>query len=117
VSVGPITASSEDEPGGAEAADELHLEVDVERSNKSGILHRRPDHYMTRTPMTVDEQGWRELTDLHSRMMHEGFEIQARSQRLQESGEPGIPARSVQLAFEMPPAAPSTEEDGGENDG
>jgi AcrR family transcriptional regulator/DNA-binding transcriptional ArsR family regulator len=76
---------------------------EVELSADKGVFNRRLDRFMTRTPLFLDEEGWVELTDLHEKTLHAGFEIQARStKRLEESGEEPLEARSVQLAFEMP---------------
>ena len=93
-------------------ADTLRImDEDVEQSRASGLFDERLDRYLTRTPMTLDEAGWRELTDLHARTLHEGFEIQARSRlRLEQSDESRIYARSVQLAFEVPGAEQTSEE-------
>jgi AcrR family transcriptional regulator len=76
---------------------------DLDRARRSGSFEGRPDRFITRTPMRVDEEGWRELTSLHEQLVHSGIEIQARSaKRLEGSGEEGFEARSVQLVFEMP---------------
>jgi AcrR family transcriptional regulator len=86
---------------------------DVDASRQSGIFDSRLDRYLTRTPLALDETGWRELTDLHEEMLHAGFEIQARStQRLKDTKEKPIEVRSVQLAFE---AKPVEDPDDGEN--
>jgi AcrR family transcriptional regulator len=86
---------------------------DVDDSRQSGIFDSRLDRYLTRTPLALDETGWRELTDLHEEMLHAGIEIQARStQRLKDTKEKPIEVRSVQLAFEAKPAEDPSE---GEN--
>ena len=77
---------------------------DVDASRQSRLFDSRLDRYLTRTPLAVDETGWRELTDMHEEMLHAGFEIQTRStQRLKDSKEKPIEVRSVQLAFEAKP--------------
>jgi hypothetical protein len=87
------------------------IAADVDLAIASGIFDSRIDRYLIRTPLHVDKQGWLELTDLHEQTLHTGFEIQARSsKRMRESGETGIEARSVQLAFEMPPPAPQDDQ-------
>jgi AcrR family transcriptional regulator len=79
------------------------ITADVDQSLREEMFDRRLDRYLTRMPMRLDERGWRELADLHEQMLHASLEIQARNrQRLAESGEMGIPARSVQIAFEVP---------------
>jgi AcrR family transcriptional regulator len=77
--------------------------ADVEASMASGAFDS-PEHCLTRTPLALDREGWRELTDLHDRFLMATFELHDRSQRrLRESGEAPIQARSLQLAFEMSP--------------
>lgn len=54
--------------------------------------------------MALDEDGWRELSELHIRTVFAALEIQARAgRRLAETGEAPIWARSMQIAFEYPP--------------
>ena len=80
------------------------IDSDVELAIETGSLDKRLDHCLARTPLHLDQKGWLELIDLHVQTLHSGFEIQARaSRRMEESGEEAIEARSVQLAFEMPP--------------
>jgi len=87
--------------------------ADFERARRSGTYDARLESAILRTPLRLDAEGWRELTSLHEQTLYGSFEIQARSEkRLRESGEKGIEARSVQLAFEVPtePDAPQDAE-------
>jgi hypothetical protein len=76
---------------------------DVGKAFERGSYDERLDSVLLRTPLRLDEQGWRELGSLHEQTLYAGFEIQARSEkRLKESGEDGFEARSIQIAFELP---------------
>jgi len=70
---------------------------------EAGTFDARSDRVLVRSPMVVDEQGWRELSDLHTQTLSAAMEIGARSaERLAKSGEPGIEARNVLALFEIP---------------
>jgi hypothetical protein len=57
----------------------------------------------------VDEQGWRELIEIHEKAFRASLETQARSaERMRKSGEAGIEGRSVQALFE-PERKPSAD--------
>jgi AcrR family transcriptional regulator len=81
--------------------------ADVEASMATEALYD-PGRSIIRTPLSLDRKGWRELSDLHDRMLVALFELSARNQdRLRASGEAPIEARSLQLAFEMKPRGQS----------
>jgi DNA-binding transcriptional ArsR family regulator len=70
----------------------------------AGSLTDRPDHYLTRVPMRVDEQGWRDLGEAYAEMFERVYEIQGESAvRLGRGDDPGIPTISFLSFFEMPP--------------
>lgn len=74
---------------------------DVDRALEAGLFEKSVDWHMTRTPMRVDAEGWRELRTLHDTMTLASFEIQERNRRrLEEAGEDGFAATSIQAAFE-----------------
>ena len=80
------------------------IEKEVNDSIEAGLFDQRVDRVLTRTPMALDEDGWRELSELHIRTVFAALEIQARAgRRLAETGEAPIWARSMQIAFEYPP--------------
>jgi hypothetical protein len=61
----------------------------------------RPDNMVSRLPMLLDEQGWKDASDLQDETLDKMFEIEAQSnERRSKSGEPGISACSVSLLFE-----------------
>ena len=82
----------------------LLIKTEVERSFQAGLFDRRVDRALMRAPGQVDEQGWRELSELHTAMINEILEIQGRSAvRLERSGGEAINARSILALFELPP--------------
>jgi DNA-binding transcriptional ArsR family regulator len=70
----------------------------------SGTLTKRPDHYVTRSPIRVDEQGWNDLNEAYAEMFERVYAIQEEStERLgDQSEEPGISTISFLAFFEMP---------------
>lgn len=69
----------------------------------AGTLTRRPDHWLTRVPIRVDEQGWRDLSEAYDEMFERVYTIQEESaERLGSTDEPGISAISFLTFFEMP---------------
>ena len=78
--------------------------ADAATAIESASLGQRPDHHVTRLPVQVDEEGWRELSELHTEMFQRTIEIEAASAK-RMSGEPeavGIVARVISMFFEMP---------------
>jgi helix-turn-helix protein len=77
---------------------------DLEDGFEAGTIEARPDHHMTRVPLSLDAQGWSELLEMHRRALDETYEIQARSdERCANSGEKATRFSSAQLCFELPP--------------
>jgi hypothetical protein len=76
---------------------------DLQEGFEAGTVEARPDHHMTRIPLSLDVEGWSELAALHRRTFEETYEIQARSdERRSESGEESIRCTSAQFLFELP---------------
>jgi len=64
----------------------------------------RPDHCVTRFPMMVDEDGWKELNGAYTELVERIFEIQASTaERTSHGGEAEIKATALAMFFEMPP--------------
>lgn len=64
---------------------------------------RRQDRHLSCTPMVVDEEGWRGLTELLADTLEGLMEIQGQSAgRLAEKGLTGIPVTVSMLSFESP---------------
>ena len=68
------------------------IEKEVKGSIEEGLFDQRLDRVLARTPVVLDEDGWRELSELHIRPV------------LPCSRFRPAPARSMQIAFEHPPA-------------
>jgi DNA-binding transcriptional ArsR family regulator len=81
---------------------QLHI-ADVARSMDEHLFDARPDHWMVRLPMVVDEEGFDELSALHAEMYERTLDIQARSdERRSGKEDEGIPTMSNNMFFEMP---------------
>lgn len=79
------------------------LVADVARSMDQNLFDARANHVITRTPMQVDEEGFQELSELHTEVLERTLEIQARSaERMTNSGENAIPTVSASMFFEVP---------------
>jgi hypothetical protein len=77
---------------------------DLQEGFEAATIEARPDHHLTRAPLSLDAEGWSELVELHRRTLEETHEIELRSsKRLAESGEEPIRCSSSQLCFELPP--------------
>ena len=81
--------------------------VDAALAFDAGTFDRRLDRHLSRVPLVLDEQGWKELSDFMAAGLDTIFEIQARSsERLSRSGgEGGFPAVASMSCFEMPEGA------------
>jgi hypothetical protein len=81
------------------------IDEDVKLAVESGTITRRLDMHLARIGLTVDEQGWRELGEIHRAAAIASQKVQVESaKRLRGSGEKGINGRSTQMLFELPEA-------------
>lgn len=86
------------------------LVADVARSMDQEVFAARTNHIIVRTPMVVDEEGFQEMSELHTEMMDRTLEVQARSaERMAGSGKDGISTISASLFFEVPEKRSSAE--------
>jgi len=88
----------------------LDLRVEDEQSGTIGLpLSRRKTlaadvRRAARRSLRVDEEGWRELREVHEKALAASLAIASRAEgRLEETGESGRDARSINVLFEMPP--------------
>jgi DNA-binding transcriptional ArsR family regulator len=73
------------------------------RALETGTLYARPDHHLTRLSLTVDEEGWKEISTAYWDLFERVREIQtAAAERLGETEEVPIRAVSFQSFFEIP---------------
>jgi AcrR family transcriptional regulator len=83
--------------------------TDLAESATAGILNRRFDIHFSRIRVALDEQGWKELSQMHLATTKGTQRIQLESvKRMRESGEKPIYGSSNQTLFEMPDADPMT---------
>jgi DNA-binding transcriptional ArsR family regulator len=74
---------------------------DVSDAVGGGTFDRRADRHLSRMPLVVDEQGWRELAGAMQDLVDQAERIGAQStKRLAKSDEERISARVVLMAFE-----------------
>jgi DNA-binding transcriptional ArsR family regulator len=79
------------------------LVADIARAMDEHTFDGRANRVITRMPMVVDEEGFQELSDLHTDVLERTMEIQARSAgRMTESTEDGISTVSSSMFFETP---------------
>jgi hypothetical protein len=80
------------------------VNADVREAVDSGSFVTRQDSHASRTVPLVDEQGWKELRDIHADALNAVLAVQAASaERLAEKGEAGFPVLSAVLCCELPP--------------
>jgi DNA-binding transcriptional ArsR family regulator len=81
--------------------------TDFARSQEAGLLDRRADRHLSRTPLLVDEEGWEELRGIHDATLERVLEVRDRCDaRRAGSREDGVRATSVQMLFELPAEEP-----------
>lgn len=79
--------------------------ADASHALTAGTFDARDDRHLSRTPMLVDERGWRELVEIKANALEAVLEVRATSAaRLSAAdGEEGIPTVAAMTLFEMPP--------------
>jgi DNA-binding transcriptional ArsR family regulator len=78
---------------------------DVARAFDAGTIDERVDRHLTRAPLLVDEEGWRELVEIHAEALQATLDAQAASaERIAQSkGESeGIHVSASIFCFEVP---------------
>lgn len=80
------------------------ISADVTAAMAGGTFFDDYDTHLTRSPMTVDEAGWGEITGLLARMTEGLFEIEERvKERCADTGvQPTIHAKVEMLQFRSP---------------
>ena len=82
---------------------------DVDEAASSGSLEELEDRHLSRTPMVVDEQGWKDVATLLADTLDRVLEIQAEAnERLATSGEEGMLAKVAIMHFKSPSPEPSS---------
>jgi hypothetical protein len=76
----------------------------VARALSAGTLTARTDAHVTWKPVKLDEQGWKEVTEILGSAYQAVDEAEARAlARMEESGEEGLVATVGLAGFESPP--------------
>jgi DNA-binding transcriptional ArsR family regulator len=86
------------------------ISEDIAKAMQSGAFYARDDLHVTRSPMSLDEEGWSEIAELLNRTTKEMFEIEGRvADRCREAEEPpSIQTRVEILQFPAsPPGGPA----------
>jgi len=81
---------------------------DVEEALDQNTFDELDDRHLSRTPMSVDQQGWEDAAELLANTLDRLIEIQGEATtRLAESGEEPIHSRALILHFKSPGPASS----------
>jgi DNA-binding transcriptional ArsR family regulator len=76
---------------------------DAAEAMDAGTFNTRSDTHTSRTPLYLDEQGWREVGQIQDEALDAIFQVQeAAAQRLAESKDEGLHASASMLCIEMP---------------
>ena len=80
--------------------------TDASTALTRGTFERRPDRHLSRTSMTLDDQGWQDVNELLLETYARAELIAAdNAQRLSRLHAEGTPTRLVMMHFEMPAEA------------
>jgi DNA-binding transcriptional ArsR family regulator len=83
------------------------LMSDAANSLQAGLFDRRDDRHLTRTPLVLDERGWRKVTSIQIKALDGILKEQtAAASRLADSSKEGIHVIAGLLCFEaLPPSS------------
>lgn len=83
---------------------------DIDEATKAGTFDELEDRHLSRTPMVVDQKGWKDVADLLAETLDRVLEIQAEAnERLAASGEVGMLSKVDILHFKSPAAEAETD--------
>jgi DNA-binding transcriptional ArsR family regulator len=95
---------------GRQAVTDLTLQMvweDTAEAVRKGTFERRADRHLSRSPLVLDEQGWKELNSALSKVHTRAEDIAARSaKRLVKADKPGVSTMLVMMHFEVEPKEP-----------
>ncbi len=76
---------------------------DIDEATQAGTFDELEDRHLSRTPMVVDKQAWKDVADLLAETLDRVLEIQAEAnERLAASGEEGMLSKVDILHFKSP---------------
>lgn len=85
---------------------------DATQSFEAGTFDAREDRHLSRTPLVLDGQGWRELNRMLNEAVERGLDLQAEAaERMSVSGEQGISVRMALFGFEAGSDSPKGSSD------
>jgi DNA-binding transcriptional ArsR family regulator len=74
---------------------------DTAEAVKKGTFESRADRHLSRSPLVLDEEGWKELNSALRKVHTRAEDIASKSgKRLAKSGEPGMSTMLVMMHFE-----------------
>ena len=92
---------------GRQAVSDVALQMvwdDLSAAIKAGTFDSRPDRHLSRSPLVLDDEGWKAVAKLLNDMIGQVEKVaSASASRLKKSGESGIPTTVVAMQFELPP--------------
>jgi DNA-binding transcriptional ArsR family regulator len=102
-------AVAELDPLTRDAAASMAIEgsfADAMAAVRGGTITARDELHLSRTPMLLDEEGWKNVSKVFEETFERLMDAQAESdERRSQSGEEGIPVSASILYFEMPSKA------------
>lgn len=82
------------------------LMSDVAESLAAGVFDRREDRHLSRTPLLLDERGWRRIAAIQGKALDDILKEQARAAaRMNGSKEEGIHVITGMVCFEVLPGS------------
>jgi DNA-binding transcriptional ArsR family regulator len=76
------------------------ISEDIDKALMDGRFDERPDNHLSRSPLEVDETGWRELVAILAEALKKVLEAHDKSaERAEQSGEELMTARVVMMQF------------------
>jgi DNA-binding transcriptional ArsR family regulator len=78
------------------------LMSDAASSLAAGVFDQREDRHLSRTPLTLDEKGWRRVSEIQAKALDQILKEQAAaSERIGKSGAKAIQAVAGMAVFEL----------------
>jgi DNA-binding transcriptional ArsR family regulator len=94
-------------PSARQAISDVGLQMiwaDTSEAMTTGTFEKRSDRHLSRTPLVLDEEGWREVNARLSEVQGQAEDIAAKSaKRLAKSSDDEIHTRLVLMHFESTP--------------
>lgn len=80
------------------------MSEDIARAMRTGTFYARDDIHISRSPMALDEEGWREVAELLNETTKEMIAIEGRvADRCRDEAPPAIHTKVEILQFASPP--------------